>query len=86
MAAEFLKVLNFKDKGENVDVKLAKLNIDNKDEVKAEWKHNCVTIICPYAELTWVQTRGWPLTFFYLKIGKSQISPSIWNSTKHLDR
>ena len=36
MAAEFLKVLNFKDKGENVDVKLAKLNIDNKDEVKAE--------------------------------------------------
>ena len=29
MAAEFLKVLNFKDKGEDVYVKLAKLSNDN---------------------------------------------------------
>ena len=30
------QVLNFQDKGEDVDVELAKLNIDNKDEVTAE--------------------------------------------------
>ena len=30
------QVLKFKDKGEDVDVELAKLNVDNKDEVTAE--------------------------------------------------
>merc|ERR1719266_349612 len=32
------QVLNFKDKGEDVDVELAKLNVDNKDEQSNEPK------------------------------------------------
>merc|ERR1719189_1153699 len=35
------QVLNFKDKGEDVDVELAKLNVDNKDEVTAESSYRC---------------------------------------------
>jgi len=35
------QVLNFKDKGEDVDVELAKLNVDNKDEVTAEASYRC---------------------------------------------
>ena len=36
MAAEFLKVLNFKDKGEDVDVKLAKVNTIDNTQIKTQ--------------------------------------------------
>ena len=36
MAAEFLKVLNFKDKREDVDVKLAKVNTIDNTRIKTQ--------------------------------------------------
>merc|ERR1712029_1097293 len=35
------QVLNFQDKGEDVDKELAKLNVDNKDEITAEESYRC---------------------------------------------
>ena len=49
---------------------------------KREKKEVCfiVTVICPCAELTWVQTQGWSSNFSYFEGNKIWPSPSSWNS------